>query len=393
MRAVENLLRRFEHCMHFVHARRREAVCRAVKGLLAGGRLWLTGLGRDLPGETSDKHRIKAVDRLLGNATLQRELLPMYRARARLLLGKGHRPVLVVDWTGVTTPFFILSAGLCCSGRTLPLYSEVHPKSVMATRAVHRAFLKRLKAVLPADCRPIIVTDAGFYSEWLDDVRKQGWDFVGRLRGRLNVRLSGAWVFIKTLYTRATKRPKNIGVVAVRKKGQREFRLVLSAAPKLKGRHRLTQKGTIGQRTNDHRYRAQKTEPWLLATSLSSNSKFIVRLYAQRMQIEETFRDTKNPRYGWALRDCRSRCAKRLEVLLFICALAFALVATIGRAAEKKNLHHRFQANTVRSRRVLSWFFLGVLVLRRTDSEFSDQCLSRALRCLQDLSSYHGREG
>lgn len=391
MRAVENLLRRFEQRMCFVHASRRKAICRAVKGLLSGGRLWLTGLGRDLPGETSDKHRIKAVDRLLGNPKLQLELLAMYRARARMLLGNGCRPVLVVDWTGVTAPFFALSAGLCCAGRTLPIYSEVHPKSVISTRAVHRRFLKRLKAVLPEDCRPIIVTDAGFYSDWLDDVRKQGWDFVGRVRGSVHAVLEDTWVCVKTLYKRAAKRPKNIGVVAMRKNKPGEFRLVLSAAPKSKGRHRFTRKGTVGQRTNDHRYRGQHEEPWLLATSLSSNSRFVVHLYGLRMQIEETFRDTKNPRYGWALRDGRSRCAKRLEVLLFICALALAIVGTIGRAAEKQNLHYRFQANTVRDRRVLSWFFLGCAVLERAASEITEESLSQAFDDLQKLVRQYGQ--
>lgn len=391
MRAVDSLLREPDQFIRFVHASRRRSIWRAVKGLLKGGRLWLTALGRDLPGETSDKHRIKAADRLLGNAKLHRDLLAMYRARAAWLLRSESRPVLSVDWTGVVGPFYALSAGLCCVGRSVPLYSEVHLKARMETRAVHRRFLVRLKAVLPENCRPIIITDAGFYADWFDDVGKHGWDFIGRVRGRVHAFLGNAWVSVKTLYDRATRRPKNVGIVRMRKKQPVEFRMVLAAAPKSKGRHRFTRKGTIGGRTQDKKYRAQMTEPWLLATSLNSQSKFIVRTYSLRMQIEETFRDTKNHRYGWALGDCRSRSAKRLEVLLFIAALAYVLVEMVGRVAENQNIHHRFQANTVRNRRVLSLFFLGRLVLHSPDGELDATSLSQAFRDILNIVHAHGQ--
>jgi hypothetical protein len=92
--------------------------------LLRGGRLWLAGLGRALPGSTSDKHRIKAVDRLLGNKGLQDDLLALYRARVTWLLRRINRPVLIVDSTGIRWPHYALTVALCCRGRALPLYSE-----------------------------------------------------------------------------------------------------------------------------------------------------------------------------------------------------------------------------------------------------------------------------
>ncbi len=48
----------------------------------------------------------------------------------------------------------------------------------------------------------------------------------------------------------------------------------------------------------------------------------IQKLYASRMQIEETFRDMKSYRWGLALRYCRCRSAQRLQVLLLVAALA-----------------------------------------------------------------------
>ncbi|WP_369293065.1 transposase, partial [Motilimonas sp. 1_MG-2023] len=34
-------------------------------------------------------------------------------------------------------------------------------------------------------------------------------------------------------------------------------------------------------------------------------AKQVVKLYAKRMQIEESFRDLKSPAYGFGLRHCR----------------------------------------------------------------------------------------
>jgi hypothetical protein len=54
--------------------------------LVSGHRLWLTALGRSLLGECADEHRIKAIDRLVGSATVQ-GLVPMLYAALASLLG------------------------------------------------------------------------------------------------------------------------------------------------------------------------------------------------------------------------------------------------------------------------------------------------------------------
>ena len=65
--------------------------------------------------------------------------------------------------------------------------------------------------------------------------------------------------------------------------------------------------------------------PWLLATSLPHHRGAGTRIkciYAQRMQIEETIRDLKCHRFGFALRYARTKRAERLETLLLVAALA-----------------------------------------------------------------------
>jgi len=56
-----------------IHRARLSALVKVVPGLLLGGRLTLTDLGRQLPTAAFAKHNLKCVDRLLGNAPLQPE--------------------------------------------------------------------------------------------------------------------------------------------------------------------------------------------------------------------------------------------------------------------------------------------------------------------------------
>jgi hypothetical protein len=115
---------------------------------------------------------------------------------------------------------------------------------------------------------------------------------------------------------------------------------------------------------SDQRCRQSAREPWVLATSLDCASHVIVSIYALRMQIEQNYRDTKNHRWGWRLDQSRSRSNRRLEMLLLIAAIAMCVVLAFGCTAERAGLHKRYQANTLLHRRVLSFFTLGLFVLR-----------------------------
>ena len=107
-----------------------------------------------------------------------------------------------------------------------------------------------------------------------------------------------------------------------------------------------------------------------MATSLNEHTaKQITRIYSKRMQIEETFRDAKNHRFGWSFRDARSNSEKRYEVMLFIAAIAMLAATLLGNAAEQRGLHFKYQANTIRTRRVLSLFFLGVALMKKEDNK------------------------
>jgi hypothetical protein len=85
------------------------------------------------------------------------------------------------------------------------------------------------------------------------------------------------------------------------------------------------------------------------------------------MQIEETFRDAKNHRFGWSLGTVRLSTPRRAAVLLALAALAFLVITLIGMAAERSGRHRAYQANT-ETRRVLSFLVLATAILRRAEN-------------------------
>lgn len=148
---------------------------------------------------------------------------------------------------------------------------------------------------------------------------------------------------------------------ACRSGAQGRYRLVQCKQPPKPG-HRWRKAPRSGTQKSA---KAAAKEPWLLATSLdTATAAAIVAAYRLRMQIEETFRDAKNHRFGWSLREARVTQAARVEILLLVAALAMLVVTLVGVLAEEAGAHRAYQANTITARRVLSHFVLGNLILR-----------------------------
>jgi hypothetical protein len=87
---------------------------------------------------------------------------------------------------------------------------------------------------------------------------------------------------------------------------------------------------------------AAAREPWLLSCSpglTHLSAEAIVSIYAQRMKIEQSFRDTKNERLGLGLTRSLSHGQQRLEALLLIGHIATIAKRLIGEAAKSMQLH------------------------------------------------------
>jgi hypothetical protein len=388
VRAVSMLRRWLSPSLDFVHAARAEALWTAVEAVVAGGVLSLTAMGRASRRTSKPKHRIKAMDRLLGNEALHREIPGIYAALAWLLL-RHKQPVILVDWTQVGAKHWALAAALPIGGRALPISVEVHPAKRLGNVGVHSRFIETLRRVLPEGCCPTLVTDAGFTTTWFDAVTRMGWNFIGRVRGQRRVRRVGTsrWIPNKTLHVQATTTARDLGIFEISRMHPRPRRLILVRKRKrqgIAGRNRIGRRGRPLRTGIDKKYAQATREPWLLTTSLTAPPQKVVAIYTTRMQIEELFRDAKNHRFGWSLGSIvvRADSADRLNALFLVAALGIVAMTVLGLAGETTGLHRAFQANTVRHRRVISIFVLGTLIAASRGPSLSLHHLAAAFRLL-----------
>lgn len=348
-----------------IHKKRLTTLTILVETLLDSKKLSLTALGRAIKLPIKERSGIRRVDRFLGNQKFHQECEAIHQIIINHAVGSSKRPHIIVDWSSIpNTTHHTLRAALAANGRAITLYEEVHVEKKLSNKKVHNAFLKKLKALLPEDCKPIIITDAGFYNDWFKEVVKLGWDFIGRVRGKKYVRKISeeTWQFSRELFNKATSTPKNIGEVELCKSNSMTVTLCLfkGKSPKRKRAKKSGKKPL--------EYRKAAKEPWLLATSLSDSyflAKRVIEIYSLRMQIEEGFRDLKSPRYGFGFEYAHSKKLARIEVLLLIGTLASFIAWLTGWVAEKNNIHYQFQSNSIKNRRVLSLFFLGCQIIKK----------------------------
>lgn len=360
-----------------IHTTRLQAMMIGVRALMHGKVLSVTGIGRAIQGTAFTKHAIKRADRLIGNPALHQDRLHIYRALIQWLLGHLHRPVILVDWSELTDDrqFHILRASTPVGGRALTLYEEVHPGKKLNTTPVQTRFLKSLNALLPANCQPIIVTDAGFHTPWFKVVMQLGWHFVGRVGGQTMIRPAGTddWYRVERVFDTATAKVRCLGRVdLVRRDPLRCSAYILKRIPK--GRVKKTRFGEKCQAKHSLKNADRERTPWLIVTSLPGGERInqqVIQLYRSRMQIEESFRDTKNHRWGYALDDSRTTMAYRFENLLLIGLMATWATWLIGKIAQSRQWHWRYQANTVKTRNVLSLFFLGGEIIKHATTQFT----------------------
>lgn len=336
------------NCLSSLHAKLAEAVKVAVGGALRGGRLSLSQLARSVDSATSMRHRVKRMDRLLGNVSLQGARAEIYQEISTRWLAGVDNVLVVIDWSDATTDqrWHLLRASVAVDGRSVTLYEEIHPQRKYGNQAVHRQFLARLAKVLPVGCMPIILTDAGFRSTWFDLVTERHWQWVGRIRGKDMVSIAaGPWKRCTEVCQEATSRVQAFADARYVRSHPTACRLVL-VKREAKGRHRRTRMGKHSRSHASIKAARSAREPWLLACSpgLEMSPEAIISLYAKRMRVEQSFRDLKNERLGIGFSAARSRSGKRLEILLLIGHLTSWLMRLIGECAQQCQMQLYFQS-------------------------------------------------
>jgi hypothetical protein len=374
MHASEVLQRCLRSALVPMHGRRRSVLLQAVDALVGGRRLTLTDLARSWPGAERVAAPLKKIDRLLSNGHLSGECSSLYAALMQWCV-RQPRPVIVVDWSDLDGKgrFHLLRAALAVGGRTLTLWERVAPLAEIGSPRHERDLLYALHAGIPAGCRPILITDAGFRAPWFKAVQELGWDFVGRLRHRMLAKPVGTpdereqWVACRQLYALITRAPRDLGLFDVVRNRPVPCRLIVHRKPP-RGRVHLNRAGQRAGLHNSRKHATREAEPWLLAASFGLadlTASQIVALYARRMQIEQSFRDLKSHRYGVGFEDSLTRIRGRLAILLMLHALACLAIWIAVKSAEPSAIAAAFDATVrVRYRARVSWHRIGWMLLR-----------------------------
>jgi hypothetical protein len=378
-----------------MHATRFNSFLVVVQSLTQGARASVTSLGRGLPGQAYDKHKIKRVDRLLSNAALYQECHSVYSALTRRLLRGLSEVVIAIDWSPLCEDqsWHLLRAAIPVGGRSLTLYEEVHPQAKLGNRKVQHQFLDQLAGMLPDTCRPIIVADSGFRTPFFRYVENQfKWHWVGRIRGCDFISWKNQiqqWFSAKSLHQEATTKAICLGLIDwVRKEPLSAFIVLVRLANKR--RKTLTFEGKKRQSQKNKVQVKRANEPWLLVASLSLQQctpKQIVNIYKTRMQIEEGFRDCKAVHYGLCLSQNRRMNRSRRTVLCLIAACTIFVLWCIGTVGKQTDIAKQVRVNSSSKRPSYSVVFLAKLLIAQTHFRLPDRALTVALT---EMETYMG---
>lgn len=368
-----------------MHAARRGLLIAAVAAGMTGHALSLSRLACAIMGQGRFKAALNRVERLIGCRRIESEAEHVGQALLQRLSVRGQRLVIAVDWSPVAPggQFVELRAAVTWlgMGRALTVYQRVYALDRLSDPSAEQALLEALRAWIDPAVDVIIVTDAGFRRPWFMAVEALGWCWIGRVRRGVSLGGAAGEVLPAAQWlARATRRPTRWRHCRLTARFAWPCDLVLVRRRQV-GRKPYCRPGCGPSSKARAEARASAQEPWLLVHSRQLSGMYrpdeIVALYAQRMQIEQNFRDTKSERFGMGLAASRSRSALRLHALLLIHTLAAFLLWHIGQLAEAEGLHRRFKATT-RTGRERSLITLGCLLCMSSYFPLTDTAL-RAL--------------
>lgn len=312
-----------------MHAKRVESVANAVAGITVATALTVQTIGHGLAqalGKDS-RHAIKQVDRLLSNAKL--DVWDMFRLWVPYVLGGREEALVAVDWTDFEPDDHVTCAAHLVTnhGRSTALVWKTVKKSELRDQRnrVEDEVIERLHEAVPANVRITMLADRAFGDRArYEHLTQLGWDYVIRFRDCILVQHDGE------------TKPALDWVPA----GGR--------ARRLEGAKVTGAESAVGAVVCVKA--KQMKEPWCLATNRTDAATEIVKLYGRRFTIEETFRDQKDLRFGLGLASTHIRDCGRRDRLLFLSAIAHALLTLLGAASEAIGYDRKLKANTVKTR-------------------------------------------
>jgi hypothetical protein len=326
----------------------------------------LAQVGRAMAGSITAKSAIKRAWRFTCNQRIE-VADGMAEVIAQLVRKRKKRLLVSFDWTEFRQ-FHTLMAAACIKGRSVPLLwaSSKEWKFLRSQNSLEEGLLRLLRTLIPETIRVVILADRGFgRAEWAAVCQELSFDYVVRIKPNVTV-------------------------------ASRRYRGLLSTYPVTKG---------MAQVLRDVPYRAdarvthhvvirwrfglpkQRDAPWYLMTNLEGRAESLCQLYGCRMQVEELFRDPKNRRNGWALRNTRYQRAERFDRFLLILALAYLLLVGLGLQARLDFEPSPWCTNRRRSE--CSVFTMGKAMLSRGNYD-PEELLRRVRYATEDAASKWG---
>lgn len=346
-----------------LHAKRAKCLTNIIESVLGYGKqISVYEIGRNLQRDTDLKHKIKAADRFIGNNKINKDIPDICAGIAQFIYSSFKELCLLVDWSGCCqTGMFVLQASVAVTGRSVPIYAEIHPTEHTENAIIHNNFLDKLHEVIPKHLKVTIVTDAGFHRDWFMKVAELGWNYIGRVYSKYYYRYKNSQVWNKVSAIRFPRvnQPKKIGKIEL---GKTKNPLPCNLYTY---KHKLSRKKHKKNKYLDHEKAFSKyyRSGWVIVSSMDKSARYLISYYKKRMQIEQNFRDIKNQNLGLGLRRNKSKSKHRAEVLYFIAMILIIILWWIGYCGEVAGLHRKYQANTVKSHRVISFVTLGKLIL------------------------------
>lgn len=370
-----------------IHAARLEALLDVAEALQKSQNLTLSAMGKKLSGSTKIKHRIKKVDRLEGNRHLYNELSDLYNGLSDFVFKYISHAVsvpIVIDLCFMKDDRVIqmLSAEIVTKGRSIPLYREVFKEGELSGR--EESFLTMLKENIPSGREVVVIMDAGFSESWFKHIESFGWYWLSRVRRGKSIKLDEDWISIQDFIPKVEKKTKAYNEAFIMKTHNHPCRIITTRL-KPKGRKAKVSRGVTTNKIGSGSYREAAKEPWILATNLPLRYKAssIATLYSKRMQIEESFRDIKSHQFGLSGRYIQTMNIYRWGVKMLLAAIAQITCWVVGVVAHNQGLQRIFQSNTVKDRKVFSYFTLGQLMIEHNEInqiKFDDQQIADVIQ-------------
>lgn len=244
------------------------------------------------------------------------------------VVGAAREIVVALDWTDFDADgHSTIAAHLVPThGRSTPLvWMRVTKARLMERRNEYEdTVLLRLHDVLPPGITVTVLADRGFGDQNLSALLTDfGFDFVIRLRGVVQVQSGDGEIRPARDWVPPNGKTRQLKDARVTADRYPVASVVCVKARGMKG-------------------------AWCLAVSCGTVSGGIaVKLYGRRFTIEESFRDTKDPRYGLGLSATHVHDVRRRDRLLLIGAMAMTL---LGAAGESLGMDRMLKANTVKTR-------------------------------------------